>query len=272
MANLTETASFDASIYQIATSDPVKGGIGTDISNKQAQSLANRTAYLKQHIDAAEGAIAALQAALAASPTTPAAGDDAAHFATTQFVHRNSGGGVVVNIGGNSPVTLNSDQWGVAIVILTGVLTGDVSVIFPTRYDRWTVVNRTSGAFGVTCKTAAGTGVVVAQGRSKDVFCDNTNICDEYTDLAIRWVKKTGAYTAANGDRLLPDQSGGTFPITLPASPTAGDEVWIKGSFAATNLTVSRNGQMINGAASDLILDRDNVTASLVYDGATWRV
>lgn len=54
MANLQEVVSWEAGIYQLETGDPVLGGQG-GISNKQAQALANRTAYLKKHVDDIEG-------------------------------------------------------------------------------------------------------------------------------------------------------------------------------------------------------------------------
>ncbi|NPE59297.1 hypothetical protein HLB27_06410 [Dickeya dadantii] len=47
MAELTEKNEWVDGIYQIETSDPVMGGPG-GISNRQANQLANRTAYLKQ--------------------------------------------------------------------------------------------------------------------------------------------------------------------------------------------------------------------------------
>lgn len=50
MANVPETPSFDAGIYQIETTDPVLGG-PNGIANAQAKGLANRTAFLKQQID-----------------------------------------------------------------------------------------------------------------------------------------------------------------------------------------------------------------------------
>ncbi|WP_429169011.1 tail fiber protein [Aeromonas rivipollensis] len=54
MANLQEVVSWAAGVYQLETSDPVLGGPG-GTSNKQAQALANRTAYLKKHMDDLEG-------------------------------------------------------------------------------------------------------------------------------------------------------------------------------------------------------------------------
>lgn len=51
MANVPESASYDAGIYQLETGDPVLGG-ASGIANAQAKGLANRTAYLKGISDA----------------------------------------------------------------------------------------------------------------------------------------------------------------------------------------------------------------------------
>jgi microcystin-dependent protein len=51
MANLTETSTWEAGIYQIETTDPVLGG-SSGIANQQGKQLANRTKYLKDQVDA----------------------------------------------------------------------------------------------------------------------------------------------------------------------------------------------------------------------------
>lgn len=86
------------------------------------------------------------------------------------------------------------------------------------------------------------------------------------------WQSVTGTYTAVDGDRLLANTTGGAFTLTLPATPAAGDEVTIKGSWATNDLTIARNGQTINGSATDLVGDKDNQTLFLVFDGTTWLV
>lgn len=55
MANLIETSTFEAGIYQLETSDPVLGGPG-GISNLQPQQLANRTRFLKDQLDVLQAA------------------------------------------------------------------------------------------------------------------------------------------------------------------------------------------------------------------------
>ena len=49
MANLQETQTYGAGVYQLETTDPVLAG-PDGISNLQAKQLANRTAWLKQQI------------------------------------------------------------------------------------------------------------------------------------------------------------------------------------------------------------------------------
>lgn len=68
------------------------------------------------------------------------------------------------------------------------------------------------------------------------------------------YVVKTANYTAVAGDKIAADLSGGSFTITLPASPSDGDFVDIILPSAIENaktLTVARNGNNIDGAASD---------------------
>jgi hypothetical protein len=53
MANQPETATYDAGVFQLETGTAVLGGVG-GAANAPLLSLANRTAYLKEHIDLLE--------------------------------------------------------------------------------------------------------------------------------------------------------------------------------------------------------------------------
>lgn len=80
----------------------------------------------------------------------------------------------------NANVTLTPLQYGKPIVIISGLLTANLNLIFPTgMVGEWTVINNTTGAYSVTCKTAAGTGVIVAGairlvGDGANIYATNT--------------------------------------------------------------------------------------------------
>lgn len=76
----------------------------------------------------------------------------------------------------NANVTLTALQFAKTSIFLTGTLTGNINIIFPALTLAWTVVNSTTGAFSVTCKTASGTGVPAPQGLSVSIYGDGTNI------------------------------------------------------------------------------------------------
>ncbi|MDH1506297.1 phage tail protein [Aeromonas caviae] len=99
MANLQEVVSWDLGVYQLETSDPVLGGPG-GTSNKQAQALANRTTYLKQHVDDIEAGVTAAgkanklttarNVAIAGDVTGQASFDGSANI-TINVTYKNSG-------------------------------------------------------------------------------------------------------------------------------------------------------------------------------------
>lgn len=91
----------------------------------------------------------------------------------------------------------------------------------------------------------------------------------------ITYLSKSSAYTAAPGDGVLANTSGGAFTVTLPASPSVGAQVIIADAadtWGANNLTVGRNGSTIEGLAENLVCDIGGVSVQLVYSGTTWQV
>ena len=78
---------------------------------------------------------------------------------------------------------------------------------------------------------------------------------------AVDWqtTKKTADFTAVNGEGYFVDTGSGAITATLPASPSAGNIVYIKdydGNFATNACTVARNGSNIRGEASDFTLEK----------------
>lgn len=94
MANLTETSTYDAGVYQIETTDPVTGG-PSGIANAPLKNLANRTKWLKDKYDGMvsgtdvpTGVAPKASPGFTGTPTAPtaAAGTNTAQLANTAFV------------------------------------------------------------------------------------------------------------------------------------------------------------------------------------------
>lgn len=191
MANQPEQVQYDAGVYQLETTDPVDGGVGA-VSNSPLLNLANRTAYLKQHVDNLESGatipptVAPLNSpALTGSPTAPTAplGDNSTKLANTAFVQGTVNGVAIINVAGSANVNLTAVQAGAGMLVFTGALTGNIDVIVPAVSAKWEVANQTTGAFTLRVKTAAGTGIYVAQGKNTALWCDATNVLDAKTDF-----------------------------------------------------------------------------------------
>ena len=69
----------------------------------------------------------------------------------------------------------NADKSRCSYLTTTGVLTANRNVIVPNNWQG-TVFCNNSGAFTTTFKTAAGSGVVVAQGKRAILLADGTNV------------------------------------------------------------------------------------------------
>jgi len=161
---------------------------------------------------------------------------------------------------------------------LTGTLTANRIVTMPDAAERVFIVedatSRSASSFTLTVKTVSGTGVTLPIQSTNLIYSDGTNI-----HLGLRkkgYYTIPANYTAVNGDQLLIDTSGsgiGTpVTVTLPASPSIGDEVSIIDSgnnFASNNLTIDRNGSNINSAASNLTVSTSGIAFTLVYVNST---
>lgn len=84
-------------------------------------------------------------------------------------------GGVTSIAVSSSNVTLNTSQCQNAVIRLTGTLSANIDVIFPTVAAIYTVENLTTGAFYVRCKMASGNAIGVPQGVPTQVFTDGTD-------------------------------------------------------------------------------------------------
>lgn len=76
----------------------------------------------------------------------------------------------------SSDVTVSQLQSAYPVIIVSGAKTAAQNLIFPNIVGEWIVQNNTTGAYTLTAKTAAGTGVTLTQGESTFIYGDGTNI------------------------------------------------------------------------------------------------
>lgn len=115
-----------------------------------------------------------------------------------------------LDVGGSTDVTLTTAQAGNFVQRYFGVLTGNIAVIVPDAVSVYDIVNDTTGAFQLTVKTAAGTGLVIGQGESVIVRCDGTDVFDADTE------------TPTPSSQQFADGSEASPSITFVAQPNLG--------------------------------------------------
>ena len=124
-----------------------------------------------------------------------------------------------------------------------------------------------SSSYTLTMPAATGTAdqILVTDGSGNLSFVDNSG--------GTSWQAiKTGNYTASAGEGVFANTTSGSFTVTLPASPSLGDEVSIvdyAGTFDTNNLTVGRNSQPIMGTAADLTVSIERAGLTLAYVDST---
>ena len=161
-----------------------------------------------------------------------------------------------------------------AVIKLTGTLAANRNITVPDSVEKaWLVVDatdRSSSHFTLTFKTASGSGVTLARGSTTLLFSDGTNIVKGMIKKG--YVTTTSAYTAVADDQIIVDTSSAPVTITLPASPSVGDEVHFidgKGTFGSNNLIINRNSSKINSGTSNLTISTNGQSFTLVFANAT---
>ena len=144
------------------------------------------------------------------------------------------------------------------VIRLTGTLAANRTVTIPDSIEKTYFVQNNCDHAGntLTFKTSSGTGVLLCEGNCYTLYSDGTNV--EKVNEYRKWRVVSAAETVQAGAQLLVNTNGGGVTITLPASPSTGDEVHFVDQgydFNSNALTVGRNGSNIANAASDLTVN-----------------
>tara|TARA_R100000900_G_scaffold145346_1_gene130999 strand:- start:10 stop:747 length:738 start_codon:yes stop_codon:yes gene_type:complete len=184
---------------------------------------------------------------------------------------------------GDGPQTQANNQARQNQLIFSGTVSTTHTVQFPATQKTYGIYNNISGGADISARLGAtGNTVTITNGKYRMVATDGTNWYDIFSlaGLGEAWIEKDNTdspYTASDGDNIFVDCSAAAVTITLPASPSIGNQVKIidgTGSAATYNITVGRNSEKIQGAASDLTISTNNAGIALVYYDSTngWRL
>ena len=160
---------------------------------------------------------------------------------------------------------------------LSGTLGGDRTLTMPAGSERvWIISDETvRGTSNRTLSvlTASGTAQPVPPGASLLCVSDGTNTVTRIIEKGYATITDSNSpYTAVAGAQIFANTTSNPITITLPASPAVGDEVSIidtRGTFGSNNLTVARNSQPINSGTSNLTLNTNGQSITLVYVDST---
>ena len=161
---------------------------------------------------------------------------------------------------------------------LTGTLAANRQFIMPATAERVYIVqdatvrgasNRTLDVLTASSSNA----VPIPPGSTMLVYSDGTDtVLGLLTKGYATITDSNSPYTTVAGAQIFANTTSNPITVTLPASPATGDEVTIidtRATWNSHNLTVGRNGQPINTAASDLTLNTNGQSITLVYIDAT---
>jgi hypothetical protein len=171
----------------------------------------------------------------------------------------------------NGPQNQADNEARQAAIIFTGH-SSDFIIQFPA-VEKLYFLRNASASNKITARLgSSGNTFVINPSRNVFLSTDGTNWYEIQTQGS-DWVTKTGTYTAFPGDKIFANTSSSAFTITLPASPTVGDEVRfldLANTFDSNNLTVGRNSEKIDGATADLTVATEGAAFALVYSGSTY--
>ena len=176
------------------------------------------------------------------------------------------------------------------MIEVSGTLTGDRVITMPVGAERIFIVKDSTSRSATSNYTigvqnvGATSGIIpLNPGSTTAYYTDGTTA----NSMKLLGVLNKGSvtvtngvnspYTAIAGDIIFGNVGsggGGPITVTLPASPTAGNEVTIMdgtgtGGFASNNCTVGRNLEPIQGAASDFVMATNNQSVTFIYIDAT---
>ena len=121
-----------------------------------------------------------------------------------------------ISVAGTGNYVLSGTELNRIAYSFTGLLTGNRNVIVPGTVQQYWVTNNTTGAYTLTVKTAAGTGVTIGQGESTILYCNGVNIVNASTGgLSVPISVAQGGTGAATASAALINLGGTSVGVAL---------------------------------------------------------
>jgi hypothetical protein len=132
--------------------------------------------------------------------------------------------------------------------------------------------NGTSGS-----SATSGTGVSGTSGTSGTSSTSGSSGTSGIGTSGMSWSVVSGATNAAANKGYLIDTSAAPVTLTLPSTPSAGDQIGFKdaeGTFHSNVLTIGRNGKKIMGLSEDMTVSTQYASEILIYNDTDngWRI
>jgi len=236
--------------------------IGTSILDTNGNELALLTAT-----SSAVNEFTIANAATGNDPTLSATGDDS----NIDLAIKPKGTGeTVVGTGAADATITSSGAHNLILDTNSGTNSGTITI--------------TDAANGNIAIAPNGSGAVVLDGLSWPTSDGTANyVLKTDGSASLSWTEMAGGtdwqavqstgFTAAAGKGYFCNTSSAAFTVTLPASPSLGDEVSIvdySGTADTNNITVGRNSLKIMGSAADLTVAIERAAFTLVYSDSTY--
>ena len=128
--------------------------------------------------------------------------------------------------GETSPYTLETVELNRIAYRFSGTLLANMQIIVPATVQQYWVDNNTSGAYTLTVKTAAGTGVTVTQNARQILYCNGTNVVAADTGgLGVPLLVVQGGTGATTANGALVNLGGTSLGISVFTAANTGS-VW----------------------------------------------
>jgi hypothetical protein len=168
----------------------------------------------------------------------------------------------------------SSDEARAMVYLVGGALTAARNAVVPTVTRLFLGVNNTTGGFALTFKTTAGTGISVANGKKKLLYCDGTNVVDAATTLGDAELEAIAALAVTDGNIIVGDGSTWVAESGATARTSLGLGTGDSPQFTAVNVGHASDTTITRTGAGDIAVEGNAVyraggTDVPVVDGGT---